>query len=80
MPKLTVASDFVGEPGERSSHLVRRIAELRQREIGPDRCVAARDVESDADDRHLLAIGRDAADGHDVPNVSVGHQRRVGRA
>ena len=46
-----------------------------QRQIGANRGVAAGDVEADADDRHLLAVGGDAADRHDVAEVAVGHER-----
>ncbi len=44
-------------------------------QVGADGGVAAGDVEADAHDRHLVAIGGDATDRHDVPHVSVGHQR-----
>ena len=44
-------------------------------EIGPDRRIAAGDVEPDADDGDLLAIGGNAANRHDVTEVTVGHQR-----
>jgi hypothetical protein len=47
-----------------------------QREVGPDRRVAAGNVEADADDRHLVAIRRHAADRHHVAEMPVGHQRR----
>src|SRR5688572_6214723 len=45
------------------------------REIGPDRRIAAGDVEPDADDGDLFAIGGDAANRHDVAHVTIGHER-----
>ena len=49
-------------------------------EVRADRGVAARDVEADADNRYLLAVRGDAADGHDVADVAVGHESRALRA
>jgi hypothetical protein len=57
-----------------------RATEIGQVHVGADRGVAARDVEPDADDGDLVMVRRDAADGHDVTNVPVRHQRRVDRA
>ena len=48
-----------------------------QRQVGANRGVAAGDVETDADHRHLPGVGRHAADRHDVAQVPVGHQRRA---
>ena len=53
------------------------VAEPSSVQIGADRRVAAGDVEADAHDRDLLAIGGDAADRHHVAEVAVGHQRRA---
>ena len=44
-------------------------------QVGADRRVAARDVEADADDRDLIAVRGDAANGHDIADVAVGHER-----
>ena len=46
-------------------------------EVSADRCIAAGDVESDADDGDFVAIGRDATDRHDVADMTVRHQRRA---
>ena len=70
------AGDLVGEPVERRAAPPRRAAERVEREVGADRGVAAGDVEADADDGHLVAVRRDAADRHDVADVAVGHERR----
>src|SRR5688572_2060004 len=51
---------------------VRRTCPLQ---VGSDRRVAAGDVEADADNGHLIAVGGDAANRHDVAQVTVGHQR-----
>ena len=75
MPKLIVAGDLVRQPRQlvTDGFLVR--AEVRQLRVGANRGVAARDVEADADDGDLVVVGGDAADGHDVADVAVGHQR-----
>ena len=49
--------------------------DLRQLQIGADRGVAAGDVESHPYDRDLVAVRRHATDRHDIPQVSVGHER-----
>ena len=46
-------------------------------QVGPDRCVAARDVESHAGDADLVVVGRHTADRHDVAQVAVGHEGGV---
>ena len=52
-------------------------AELREREVGADRGVAAGDVEADTDHGDLVAVRGHAADRHDVAEMTVGHQRRT---
>ena len=66
--------DRIGDPGERRADFRRRAAKRVEREVGANRGVAAGDVEADADDGHLVAVGRDATDRHDVAHVAVGHE------
>src|SRR5687768_8258606 len=59
---------------------VDQIGRTCPREIGSDRRIAAGDVEPDADDGDLLAIGGHTTNRHDVTEVTVGHQRDPLRA
>ncbi len=68
--------NVVGNSAQRAANFVGGIAELREREVGANRRVAARDVEPDADDGHLLVVRSHSANGHDVPDVPVRHERR----
>ena len=54
----------------------RRQSEIRERQVGADGRVAARDVEADAHDGHLVAVCRDPANRHDVAEVAVRHEGR----
>ena len=62
--------DLVGDRRQAIDE-ARRVPE---REIGADRGVAARDVEADADHRHLLAVRGHPADRHDVAQMAVRHE------
>src|SRR5205823_5462551 len=70
--------------GERRLNLIGERAQaalnLRQLEIGPDRGVAAGDIESHTHDRHLVSIRGHAANRHDIAHVPIGHQRRALRS
>ena len=78
--RAVLAADAEGDDLlDRVCHLGQPIDEAGralQREVGANRRVSAGDVEPDADDRDLSAVRRDAADGHHVADVTVGHQGR----
>src|SRR5690242_1370188 len=77
--RIVVAIAAADAEADRRLDLVGEVLELLAREaiegeIGANRGVAARDVESDADHRDLASIGGDTTDRHHVADVSVGHQ------
>lgn len=71
--------DLVGDRHERALLLLLVGTEVREGEVRADRGVAAGDVEADTDDRDEVAIGRDAADRHDVAHVTVRHEGGIHR-
>src|SRR6185295_1921258 len=72
-PERDDVLDFVGDLVEPRGEIGRSV----QGEIGADRGVSARDVEADADHRHLVPVRGHTANRHDVAKVAVRHQRRT---
>lgn len=75
-PEREHVGDLVGDVAHDARALL-SLAEDGLVEVGADGGVAAGDVEADANDRHLVAIGGDTADGHHIARMAIGHQRRT---
>ena len=69
--------DLVGEVAKVAPEPARAITQIPKAQVRSHRRVSARDVEPHARHAHLVAVRGHAPDRHDVPQMTIRHERRV---